>query len=151
MERGAVFVQKAAAPCKQPPFPSPLTTALPAAFAELHLPPWLGTHRTSSPPRMLLVRAQQGRQRRAQHKGVLGTALHQLLLLVSLFLFPVVVFFPSFYFLFFFWGHICHFNFKKQNKIPTMTKPDINGMLVGTVKREKPCSFCKLRVIGSQH
>lgn len=46
---------------------------------------------------MLLVRAQQGRQRRAQHKGVLGTALHQLLLLVSLFLFPVVVFFLFFF------------------------------------------------------
>lgn len=55
-------MQKAAAPCKQPPSPSPLTTDLPAAFAELHLPPRLGAHQTSSPLWMLLVRAQQGRE-----------------------------------------------------------------------------------------
>lgn len=71
VERGAVFVPKAAAPCKQPPFPSPLITALPTAFAELRLPPRLGAHQTSSPLWMLLARAQQGRQRRDQHKGVL--------------------------------------------------------------------------------
>lgn len=60
-------------------------------------------------------------------EGMLGTAPHQLLVLVSLFLFPVFVFF------FFSWGDVCHFNFKKTNKTPTMTKPDINRILVGTV------------------
>lgn len=135
VERGVVFVQKAAAPCKQPPSPSPLTTGLPAAFAEQHLPPQLSAHQTSSPLWMLLVRAQQGGQRKdQQHKGVLGTALHQLLLLISLF-FAFFFFFPRS------WGDICHFNFKEQNnKTPTMTKPAISGVgtqLVGTVKRGK--------------
>lgn len=44
--------------------------------------------------------------------GVLGTALHQPLILVSLFLFPVFAFF-----FFFSWGDVCHFNLKK----PTTT------------------------------
>lgn len=58
-------MQKAAAPCKKPPFPSLLAIALPVAFAELHLPPRLGTHQPSSPLWMLLAGAQQGRRRRA--------------------------------------------------------------------------------------
>lgn len=58
-------MQKAAAPCEQPPFPSPLTVALPAVFAELCLPPQLGTHQPSSPLWVLLAGAQLGRQTRA--------------------------------------------------------------------------------------
>lgn len=61
-------MQKAAAPCKQPLFPSPLATALSAVVAELRLPPRLGTHQPSSPLWVLLGRAWQGRRRRTPQR-----------------------------------------------------------------------------------
>jgi len=115
-------------------FPLLSLSPLSAAFAELPLPPQLGTHQPSSPPWVLLAGAWQSGQRRApqQRHARDGSASATRPGLTSF-----IPCFLVFVFFFFSWGAVSHFNLKKKktkhNKNPTMTKPDINRMLVGRV------------------
>lgn len=94
--RGAAFVQRAAAPCKQAPFPSPL------AIAELHLPPW----RALTNP-LHLCGCCWLRLSRASRDGVLGTASAA----PPAFTLFIPCFCPFFCCCCFIsWGDICHFN-----------------------------------------
>lgn len=97
------------------------------------VPPQLGTHQPSSPLWVLLARAQESMQRRAPQ---LNTALHQ----------PLTIFITWFC-LSFFLGEIFVFLIKKTqtSKTPTMTKPDINGILLGTGQRPKRFSSANLQ------